>query len=390
MITALFWLCLALIGYTYLGYPLVLYWQGVFSGKLITKTANHFERVSVVVAARDEGDRIADRVRDLLRQEYPADLLEIVVVSDGSEDNTASRVREMVQRNDSGARERVKILEYTPPAGKPTALNAGVMAATGELIVFADARQHFDPRVIRELVANFADPEVGCVSGELLFLKDSDSEIKADMGSYWHYEKWIRKAESRSGSVVGATGAIYAVRRNLRPALPPQTLLDDVLTPLEVVLTGYRTVFDSSAVAYDTVSKDIAQEWRRKVRTLAGNWQLLSLRPVLLSPILNPLWWRFLSHKVSRLLVPFALPLLLFSGLSLEGRLYQVLSWGQFALYGAAVIGAVWPAARRNRLIGISYFFVVLNTAALVGFWRWWRGDCGAAWRSSGAAGDIS
>lgn len=388
MIT-LFWLCLALVGYAYFGYPMLLYWQGVFSSKKIAKDENHFERVSVVVAARDEGARIVDRIRDLLRQDYPASLLEIVVVSDGSRDDTATRVLEMVQRNDNGARERVKILQYAPPAGKPTALNAGVMAATGDLIVFADTRQRFDPRAIRELVANFADQEVGCVSGELLFLEDSDSQIKADMGSYWHYEKWIRKTESRSGSVVGATGAIYAVRRTLRPCLPPQTLLDDVLTPLEVVLTGYRTVFDGSAVAYDTMSKDIAQEWRRKVRTLAGNWQLLSLRPVLLSPVTNPLWWRFLSHKVSRLLVPFALPLLLVASISLEGTLYRVFSWGQIALYGAAAIGTLWPVARRNRVIGISYFFVVLNTAALVGFWRWWRGGCGAAWRSSGA-GDIS
>lgn len=379
--TALFWLCFALIGYAYLGYPIILYFQGILSGKPIAKVADHLESVSVVVAARDEGERITERVCDLLRQDYPADLLKIVVVSDGSRDDTVKRVLEMVERNDVGARDRVSILHYTPPAGKSKALNAGVQAATGEVIVFADSRQHFDSHAVRELVANFADPEVGCVSGELRFKEDADSHINSEMGVYWHYEKWIRKAESRSGSVVGATGAISAVRRALRSPLPPETLLDDVLTPLEVVLKGYRTVFDSSAVAYDTISKDIGQEWRRKVRTLSGNWQLMSLRPVFLSPVANPLWWRFISHKVSRLLVPFALPLLFVAGIRLEGTIYRVLSGGQILLYGAAAIGTLWPAARRVRVIGIGYFFIVLNAAALVGFWRWLRGDCGTAWR---------
>jgi cellulose synthase/poly-beta-1,6-N-acetylglucosamine synthase-like glycosyltransferase len=384
-VTVLFWLCLALVVYAYLGYPLLLFCRGGIHGKPVAKSAGHRERVSVVVAARDESERIVDRVRDLLRQDYPVPLLEIVVVSDGSQDGTAARVREMVERDDNGAAGRVKIVDYAPAAGKPTALNAGVGAAAGDVVVFADARQTFDARAVRELVSNFADPEVGCVSGELLFLEDSASQIKADMGAYWRYEKGIRKAESRSGSVVGATGAIYAVRRVLRPPLPPQTILDDVLTPLEVVLEGYRTVFDGSALAYDAVSKDIAQEWKRKVRTLAGNWQLLSLRPSLLSPLANPLWWRFLSHKVCRLLVPFVLPPLLVAAVSLDGTLYRVFGAGQVLLYGAAATGALWPAARRIRVVGICYFFVVLNAAALAGFWRWWRGDSSAAWRPSGA-----
>lgn len=384
LVIALFWLSLTLIGYAYLCYPVLLYLRGTSDRKPIAKSAGHLESVSVVVAARNEGDRIAERVRNLLQQDYPTDLLEIVVVSDGSSDDTAAIVRRMIQMNDTGAKGRVTILEYSPPAGKPTALNAGVQAATGSVILFADARQHFDPRAVREMVANFADPRVGCVSGELLFLEDSDSRIKADMGAYWHYEKWIRKAESRSGSVVGATGAIYAVRRSLRPPLPPETLLDDVLTPMDVVLQGYRTIFDSTALAYDSVSKDISQEWRRKVRTLSGNWQLLSLRPALLSPFANPLWWRFMSHKISRLLVPFVLPVLFVAGISLEGAVYRVLSVGQIFFYAAAVIGAFWPAARRMRLIGISCFFVVMNAAALVGFWCWLRGDCGTAWKTPG------
>ncbi len=379
----MFWLCFALVGYAYVGYPVILFWQGICFGKRVAKAAGHMESVSVVVAARDEGDKITERLRDLLRQDYPTDLLEIIVISDGSRDDTAARVLEMVERNDAGARDRVKILQYATPVGKPSALNVGVQAATGNVIVFADARQHFDPQAVRELVANFADAEVGCVSGELRFKEDSDNQIKLEMGAYWRFEKWIRKAESRSGSVVGATGAIYAVRRALRSPLPPETLLDDVLTPLEVVQAGYRTVFDSSAVAYDAVSKDIAQEWRRKVRTLSGNWQLLSLRPALLSPVANALWWRFISHKISRLLVPFALPLLFLAAISLEGTMYRILSGGQILLYGAAAIGAIWPAARRMRVIGISYFFGVLNAAALVGFWRWLRGDCSTAWRPS-------
>ncbi len=300
--------------YTYLGYPLYLWVLTKVARKNIAKAEN-FPTVSVVVAAHNEERNIAARLDNLILQDYPADKYEIIIVSDGSTDGTS----QVVQSYQSVG---VRLIELSESHGKAVALNFGVASATGEIIVFTDSRQQFKPGTVRELAANFSDSTVGCVSGELIFIEDVESQIRVEMGAYWKYEKMIRRMESSIGSVVGATGAIYAIRRDLYQPLPEGTILDDVLTPMRIVMQGYRTVFEKGAQAFDIVSKDTNQEWKRKVRTLAGNWQLLSLEPKLLSPLRNPLLFRFLSHKIFRLLVPVALVLILVSGVLSEGKVY--------------------------------------------------------------------
>lgn len=322
----------------------------------------------------NEERNIKKRLENLLSQDYPPEHMEIIVVSDGSTDRTEEIVESF--RGDA-----IKLFSLGIRKGKAAALNRGVKEAKGEIIVFTDARQLFEPDAISHLVANFADSGVGCASGELIFLKNDESGIQAEIGAYWRYEKWIRKNESSSGSVVGATGAIYAIRKDLYRYLPVGTLLDDVLTPMSIVMQGYRCVFDGAAVAYDIVSKDVAQEWKRKVRTLAGNWQLLTLYPSLLLPWQNPCWWRFLSHKIFRLLVPFLLlAMVVFSALA-EGPLYSVFTCLQLALYGIAGIGMLVPTARKIRIVNLSYFFLVMNLAAVAGFWSWVTGGCRTAWQ---------
>lgn len=221
---------------------------------------------------------------------------------------------------------QITLLSYFPRHGKPYALNLGVKEAKGEIIVFTDARQRFEANAIKELTANFHDSSVGCVSGELFFYENTKSSIKHEMGLYWNYEKQIRKLESKINSVAGATGAIYAIRKNLYKPIPSDILLDDVLIPMQVVLQGFRTIFDSTAKAYDWVSKDIKQEKRRKIRTLLGNWQLITKYPILLLPFKNPIWWQFISHKITRLFVPFFLILLFLTAFALKGLFYQ-LTW---------------------------------------------------------------
>ena len=374
----LFWIAVAFIIYPYIGYPLYLYIQQRFQPMSVVKGQIQ-PTVTVVIGARDEERAIAQRVKNLLQQDYPEDKLRIIVVSDGSSDRTVEIVQEF---SDS----RVHVIPLATNLGKASALNAGVAAAQGEIIVFADARQRFEPDVIQQLVANFADARVGCVSGELFFRKDATSTIQAEIGAYWKYEKWIRKAESATGSVVGATGAIYAIRRRLYQPLPWGTLLDDVLTPMRIVLQGYRTVFDGSAIAYDVVSQDTSQEWKRKVRTLAGNWQLLSLQPVLLIPFANENWFRFISHKVLRLIVPAALVGLLFSSFYLSGFFYRGVLGLQLFCYIAAATGFSQPVARRLRFINLSCFFVAMNAAAVTGFWRWITGRASSAWQPTCAS----
>jgi cellulose synthase/poly-beta-1,6-N-acetylglucosamine synthase-like glycosyltransferase len=213
--------------------------------------------------------------------------------------------------------------------------------ATGEIVVFADIRQTFDRQALRELAANFADHRVGAASGELLLLDESDQEAKTDVGLYWRYEKALRRMESEIHSVAGATGAIYAIRRELFEELPEDTLVDDVLTPLRIVLKGKRAVFDPAARAYDAVSCCSQAEYGRKVRTLAGNYQLIAQLPALLLPWRNPILLQFLSHKLGRLLVPYALAGLLISNVFMLGGFYSVTFSLQAAWYLLAAAGFV-------------------------------------------------
>ncbi|HMK43915.1 MAG TPA: glycosyltransferase family 2 protein [Dissulfurispiraceae bacterium] len=332
--------------------------------------------VSVVLAMRNEARTIKRRLENLAVQDYPAGKMEIIAVSDGSDDNTEALVKEM---QDS----RIQLLTLPTPHGKAVALAHGVAVAKGEIIVFADARQTFETSAIRELMENFGDPTVGCVSGQLVFVEKEESAVRVPMGAYWSYEKSVRRHESLTGSTIGVSGSIYAMRRELYRPLPAGTLLDDVFSPMLVIRQGYRVVFEEKAVAFDVVSRNIEQEWRRKVRTLTGNWQLLGLAPWLAFPKFNPVWGRFMSHKIFRILVPFFLAAAFVSSGLLPGLFYTAAFIVQGAFYAIAASAAVIPRLRTLPGIGIIYFFVVLNAAAVIGFWKWISGQAATTWQRS-------
>lgn len=351
----LYWISALVVAYVYVGYPLLLEaWarsRRRFSTAVVPLTEGTEPPVSIVIAARDEAARLGARLDNLLSQDYPAGRREIVVVSDGSADETA----EVLARY----RGRVRALLLPKPVGKAAALNAGVEAAAHDLLVFADARQRFAPDALRRLVEPFADPRVGGASGELLIDAEPNgvpgegaSPVAEGVGLYWHYEKWLRRRESEVGSLLGATGAVYALRRAAWRPLPEGTLLDDVLAPMRAVLHGYRVVFAPDAKAYDRSAPDAATEHRRKVRTLAGNFQLLRLEPRLLVPVVNPVWLQFVSHKLGRLVVPYGLAAFLVSNVALadQGVLYAASLTLQVAFYVLAAHGAaiaLTPAADR-------------------------------------------
>jgi len=377
----IFWSCFVFILYTYIGYPASLYFLSKFRSPKIKKVSGENKYfVSIIVAARNESLTIKKRICNLLKQNYPLDKIEIIIVSDGSVDDTAKIVEEFVGECDPSM-PRIISLSYIEPKGKPHALNIGVSAAAGEIIIFSDARQHFADNAVFELVANFSDHEVGAVSGELFFREKSESNIRQQMGVYWKYEKMIRKLESQTGSVVGATGAIYAIRKSLFKDLPLRVLLDDVLTPLNIAMQKRRVVYDSCAQAFDYVSANINQEWSRKVRTLAGNWQLLSLRPELFVPWKNPLFFRFFWHKIARLLVPFFLMLLFFGSVFNQGLFYDSFALLQIIIYIVALSAHFSSKLQQYRSIKFVYFFTVMNIAALKGFFVWLIGDCGNVWK---------
>jgi len=336
----LFWFSLAVVAYVYAGYPLLLAFWARLGARSVRRAPcdRSAPDASIVIAARNEADRLPARVSNLLKQDY-AGPVQIIIVSDGSTDATAAALAPFGPRVD---------LVEIPPSGKPAALNAGVARAQHGILVFADARQTFEPAVLRYLVENFEDPAVGAVTGELLLDCESDADaatsstVGESVGAYWRYEKWLRRQESAIWSTLGATGAIYAMRRALWRTLPAATLLDDVLAPMRVVLAGHRVVFDDRAKAYDRVEPDAAGERRRKVRTLAGNYQILTLEPALLNPVRNRVWLQYLSHKLGRLVVPYAMALLFVSNVMLAsaGVLYMAALGAQLGFYGLALYGA--------------------------------------------------
>lgn len=311
----LFWILLLFVFYTYFGYPLFLYLLSLFYVKPIRKAKNgFFPPVSVVIAARNEEANIERRIENILDQDYPKDKLELIIVSDGSTDKTEAIVVRMIEENEAQDLQAycpLKLIRNGKSRGKPFSINQGVLISEGEVVVFADCRQRFSQDAIKELINNFIDENVGCVSGELVFESTIGSSIQTEMGAYWNFEKWLRKLESATGSVPGATGAIYAVRKCLFRPFPVQTLLDDVLLPMHICMQGYRTIFESKAIAFDRISMNLDLEKKRKIRTLAGNWQLLFLEPLLLNPAKNPIWIRFVSHKILRLIIPYCLLMLL-------------------------------------------------------------------------------
>ena len=378
-----FWSSLLFILYPYIGYPLILWIKRIFSTQIELKlNSAYYPLVSVVIAAKNEQVNIERRIRDILQQSYPKDNLEIIVISDGSTDKTNDIVEKLALEIKSQSNTpAIKILSYFPSQGKSIALNTGVKNASGEIIVFADARQRFHIDAIKNLVLFLEDQEVGCVSGELEFEGNVAGEGKPEMGIYWRYEKWIRKQESYSGSMIGATGAIYAIRKALFEPMPADTILDDVLIPMTIVCKGFSAIFNEDAKAYDQQTSNIAEEWRRKVRTLAGNWQLLSINKSLFIPWQNPLWFRFISHKFLRLIVPFFLPIVLLSCALIQEPFYRVLTIIQLSIYSLVLLGYVVPIVRKIRFINLCFFLVTLNIAAVAGFYYWVTGSTAKLWR---------
>ena len=314
------------------------------------------------MVVRNEEAIVARKLENLLTLDYPAAKLDVVVVSDGSSDGTGAILERFVRGG------RVRTLIQPVSQGKAAGLNDAIQMASGEVLLFTDARQQIEPAALRLLVENFGDPDVGAASGELMLGDPATGETGKGMGLYWRIEKKIRDLESASGSVAGATGAIYCARRSLLEPLPEGTLLDDVLLPMQIVRKGARVIFDPRARAWDSPDLGGSREFERKVRTLSGNYQLLQLAPWLLSSE-NPIRFEFVSHKLSRLAAPFALLALLLASLFLPQPLYRAALIAQLTFYALSLVAiAGVKIGPLSRIADPARTFVVLNCAALVAF----------------------
>jgi poly-beta-1,6-N-acetyl-D-glucosamine synthase len=363
----IFWGAAGLIAYTYLGYPAWLWLRCKWQREPINSGSVQ-PSVSFVMVVHHEERILERKLKSLLSVEYPAERLDIVVVSDGSSDGTDAILRQYAHNP------RVKVVLNQLSRGKASGLNDALQLAVGEIVVFTDARQLIEKQAVAQLLENFADPTVGCVSGELMLGDPNSGETSQGIGLYWTIEKKIRALESASGSVVGATGALYAVRRELVVPLPPGTILDDVYIPMQVVRQGKRVIFEPRARAWDSPNLGRDREFDRKVRTLSGNYQLLRLAPWLLTSS-NPLRFEFISHKVLRLLVPFALAALLIASATIAEPFYRSVLILQMAFYGFSVLGlAQVKAGPLSRISDAALTFVLLNTAALIAFGKFVSG----------------
>ncbi|MGA9642624.1 MAG: glycosyltransferase family 2 protein [Terriglobales bacterium] len=363
-----FWASAAVVAYAYVGYPLLLWLRSWWSPRPVMHGVNT-PMVSAVMVVRNEEAAIAAKIENLLSLDYPAEKLEVVVVSDGSTDGTGRVLAEF-----AGKDLRVRTVMKAESSGKAAGLNDAISAARGEVLLFTDARQPIEPPALRLLIENFGDPAVGAASGELMLGDPASGETGKGMGLYWRIEKKIRELESASGSVAGATGAIYCARRELLDLLPEGTILDDVLLPMQVVRRGSRVIFDSRARAWDSPDLGSSREFSRKVRTLSGNYQLLQLAPWLLGSS-NRIRFEFVSHKLLRLLVPFALLGLLIASLFLRGPLYRTALFAQLAFYALSLIAiAGMKIGPLSRIADPARTFVVLNSAAMVAFVNFVRG----------------
>lgn len=358
----IFWSAVALVIYTYAGYPIQLWITSRLFPKPVQRTADTPEVVMIVVG-HNEANRIEAKIRTCLNQSYPADKLSVLVVSDGSTDRTAEVVTQFPDP-------RVKLLNCPTRRGKAACLNDGVASTQAPIIVFTDARQRLDPQAVALMVANFGDPSIGAVSGELVFEQADGSAFADGIGAYWLYEKFIRNREAMSGSVVGVTGALYAIRRQCFNPIPAETILDDVAIPMLAAMQGWRISFESGAIAFDVPSSDAAKEKIRKVRTLAGNFQLIQLFDGLLNPLANPVWGRFIAHKMLRLACPAALAIALAANSVLayaDAGFYRWLWLAHVTGYASIIAAMLIPALQRNKLMRLGVTFAHLNVFVVLG-----------------------
>lgn len=378
--TVIFWVSAVLVVYVYAGYPVALWVLGACGLGRPVRRGTIEPPVTLVISAYNEVAVIGAKLRNSLALDYPPDRLQILVVSDASSDGTDEAVLAV-------ADPRVELLRMPERGGKTAGLNAAVRRARGGIIVFSDANALYDRLAIRHLVRNFADPEVGAVTGESRYqIADEDASTEAE-NQYWSYELWVKRQESRLGSLVGGDGAIYAVRRELYTDLAAADL-SDFVNPLQVVAQGYRNVYETEAFSNEGGAEGFGAEFRRKVRIVNRAWRATLKLRGLLNPFRHGVFaLQFLSHKVLRWFVPVFLLALLAANLWLArgGALFYALTLAaQLAFYAAAALGLVLDRLGRPvRLLNVPYYFCAVNIASLMGIGQALAGRTYTTWSSS-------
>ena len=376
-IEIMFWVCVALIVYAYAIYPIVVWGLSRLFGRLATSPAlaeDDLPSVSLLIAAYNEEQVIAPRIENALALDYPADRLEVVIASDGSNDATARIVSAFEDR-------RIRLLQSPLRRGKATVLNAAFRHVRGDIVLLSDANTFTDRSALRHIVRWFENPRVGIVCGHLV-LTDPATGRNVD-GLYWRYETFLKTCEGRLGALLGANGAIYAIRRSSFAGIWNDTIVDDFVIPLVTRLrSGCEIVYDDHAIAYEETPHDFSTEFSRRSRIGAGGFQSIIRLRGLLNPGQGWTAFTFFSHKVLRWLCPFLLIAAFVTNLALINvPLYQLTMTVQVLGYGLALLGLATGTHPGFRPLRLATMFTAMNAALLVGFWRWASGGQQGVWQ---------
>lgn len=372
----IFWISVFFILYPYFIYPLVMLAIGTLFPKPVRR-GQQLPSVTILIPAYNEVDCIRDTVQNKLDQAYPREKLQIIVVSDGSDDGTDDIVKSFSDRG-------VTLLRTAGRQGKAAALNEAVPHARGEILVFSDANTLFGPNALRHIVENFADPEVGYLTGSMGFTDGGSDLSGAGVGAYMRYENLVRRIETRAGSVIGVNGGVDAIRRELYVDIPTN-LITDFILPLSVIAGGHRVIFDPSVTAFEIPNSELASEFRMRIRVALRAMQGLSYMRELLNPFSRPLVsFCLVSHKLLRYLGFFFMLAALAANLSLadDGLLYFMMMALQVFAYGIALLGLMenLPGPLRKICLVPSYL-LLSNVAFAIASFRFLRGDTMAVWR---------
>jgi len=372
----IFFSSILLTCYTYLFYPLILKFLSGFKRRDVKtkKLDSYIPYVTMVVAAYNEEKVIEEKLKNILGLNYPKNKMVAIIASDGSNDRT----NEIVKRYES---KNLKLMEY-PRLGKVKVLNKTVPLASGEIIVFSDANTMYNSQAITTLVQHFRDADVGCVCGKLKLINPKSVQSGEGEGSYWRYETWIKEKESRFGCVAGANGAIYAIRRDLFEEMPSNVINDDFHISMKIMEKGYKVIYENDAIGIEEVAPDFNSEFLRHVRDGAGHYRAILHLTGLLNPIKGVKFFTYVSHRLIRWMVPFFLPLIFFLNILLiMNPFYMTLFFFQLFIYLCAILSFFLQKQNvKLKIFIIPYYFLCINLALLLGFWKNLLGAQGVTW----------
>ncbi len=372
-----FWILVGLILYVYAGYPILLWGiRALGLGKPVLVGVLE-PTVTILISAYNEVKVISEKINNCISLDYPSEKLEIIVISDCSSDGTDEAVLALGLPN-------VKLLRMSDRGGKTAGLNAALEVAIGEIVVFSDANAMYEHQSLRNLVRNFHDPTVGSVVGESTYA-DAEGNAQENESLYWRYETGIKLLETRIGSVVGGDGAIYAIRKKLYKAMRSDAL-SDFVNPIQIVMSGYRCIYEPAARSIEDATDNLEKEFRRKVRIVNRAWRALWAMPSVMNPMRYGLFSiEVISHKLLRWLVPAMLFLMLLvsTQLATEGWVYVVALIAQMVLYGCAMGGYLKRKSNSMpKFFAVPYYFCLVNYASARGIVEAFFGKTYTTWNT--------